>query len=156
MKNLLENFKDHTILSRLLEADDEGKLLQKDVSSMKKAEVDVDQVIEKLNTIRSGKSFKDDQIKSSLDDYFKSLKKPERVALLAFLKGIAQIVTGEVVGNKATEPSDPAPSVTMKKDVYKKVIKPTVIKKTPKKSPGEPGGKEDTTPPTPAPIKPKA
>lgn len=153
MKNLLSELNNLSILSRLLES---PVATQKDVSAMKEGNVNVDQVIEKLNTIRSGKSFKDDQIRASLEQYFKSLKSPERVALLAFLKGIAQIVTGEVVGDKAVEPSDPAPSVTMKKADYRRVIKPVIIKKSTKKEQGKSAAAgEDVTPPTPAPIKPK-
>lgn len=153
MKNLLDAFDGFTLRASLLEADDSDQksALKNDYESMKKGAVNVGQVIEKLNTIRSGKSFKDDAIKASLEEYFNALKKPEQVALLAFLKGIAQIVTGEVVGDKAVEPEDPAPAISMKKTEYKRVVKPVIIKKSKSTK-----GAEDTTPPTPAPIKPKA
>ena len=118
-----------------------------DKSLMKTGEISTEEIIEKLNTIRSGKSFKDSQIKSSLEEYLNSLEKAEKVALFAFLKGIAQIVTGEIFGKQAVEPSDPAPAVQMKKGTVKKVIKPVVVKKRVEKK------VEDTTPP--APIKPK-
>lgn len=132
---------------RLTEAEDNAEPKSDDQTSLKSGDISTDQIIEKLNTIRSGKSFKDSQIKESLQEYIDSLKKPEKVALFAFLKGVAQIVTGEVSGDKAIEPSDPVPAVSMKKGVVKKVIKPTVVKKRVEKK------EEDTTPPTP--IKPK-
>lgn len=133
----------------------ESKTVAADRQSLKKGNITVDQVIDKLNTIRSGRSFKDKEIKSSLDQYFQSLKTPEKVAMFAFLKGIAQLVTGEIEPQKAIEPSDPDPSVRMKKDLYKKVIKPTVVTKQQggdKKIKGKVGG-EDTS--APVPIKPK-
>lgn len=128
-----------------------SKTLSADKSSLKSGTIKVDQIIDKLNTIRSGKSFKDENIKASLDQYISSLKTPEKVALFAFLKGISQIVTGEISGEKALEPSDPGPSVKMEKNKYKKIVKPVIIKKS--------GDKkiEDTTAPksVPAPIVPK-
>jgi hypothetical protein len=158
-KSLQDRFSNS--LSMMDEADDsdsEGsKTITNDKESLKKGEISVDQVIDKLNTIRSGRSFKDKEIKTSLDQYFQSLKKPEKVALFAFLKGIAQLVTGEIQGSKALEPADPDPSIEMKKNLYKKMIKPTIVKKSSgdkKKLTGKVGGeKEDTS--APVPIKPK-
>lgn len=158
--NTLEQLNNLKIRSKLLEAESPAaekisQTLKRDFSTMKSGEISIDQVIEKLNTIRSGKSFKDDAIKASLEEYFNALNKPEKIALLAFMKGIAQIVTGEVIGDKAIEPSDPAPSVTMKKVPFKKVIKPTIIKKDKGTKEAGESKAEDTTPPTPAPIKAK-
>lgn len=97
---------------------------------LKKGDVTVDDVIEKLNSIRSGKSFNDDAVKSALGKYFDELDKPEKTALLAFLKGISQIVTGEVSGGEAIDPGDKPADVEMeKKTGSKKVsIKPNIIK----------------------------
>lgn len=108
----------------------EDAKVDQEKAKLKKGDVMVDDVIEKLNTIRSGKSFKEDSIKSSLEQYFNNLKKPERVALLAYLKGISQIVSGEVSGAAAIEPADKEPGIEMKKknEPQVKSIKPTVIK----------------------------
>jgi hypothetical protein len=122
-----------------------------DDAMLKSGEITADAIINKLNSIRSGRSFKDEDIKSSLQTYMDSLEKAEKVALFSFLKGIAQIVSGEVSGEKALEPSDPKPSVTMKKDLYKKKIKPTVVKRTEKVK----GDTSENSPPPP-PIKPKS
>lgn len=128
-------------------ADEKSKLVSGDISS--------DDIIDKLNTIRSGKSFKDDKIASSMKQYVDSLEKAEKTALLAFLKGIAQIITGEVGGDEALEPEDKPANVKMQKggQHQTKHLVPNVIKVS---KPEEKTGKkpvEDTTPP--APITPK-
>lgn len=124
---------------------------------LKKGDVSSSDVIEKLNSIRAGRSLKDADIKDRLTEYIESLDKAEKIALLAFLKGISQVVTGEVEGEKATEPSDKPANVEMKKkEGQKKSIKPTVIKslKKDEKEEEKPASKEDTTPPAPiTPVK---
>lgn len=121
---------------------------------LKKGNVTADDIIEKLNSIRSGKSFKDEKISASMQEYVDGLSKAEKTALLAFLKGISQIVTGEISAEKAIEPDSPPAKVSMEKtnQLRKKQIKPNIIKKSSidnnVKSP-----EEDTTPP--APIVPK-
>lgn len=121
---------------------------------LKKGDVSTDDVVEKLNAIRSGKSFKDEAIASKLDEYVESLSKPEKTALLAFLKGLAQIVTGEVSAEQAVDPASNPANVKMKKgeEVQKKSIKPNVIKAPPKEKKEKPSA-EDTS--GPVPITPK-
>ena len=63
-------------------------------------------VIDKLNALRGGKSLKDKKVKESFEQYFEGLDKSERQALLAFLTGIAQILTGVEKGADALEPKD--------------------------------------------------
>lgn len=149
-----------------------SKTMDADVEELKTGDVSFDNIVAKLNAIRSGKSFRDDNIRHAMEAYVKSLKKAERVALLAFLKGIAQIVTGEVGGQQAVDPADPEPDVAMtkagasdddsgstqgqkkKSGGEHRTIKPNVIKRTEpaKKKPSA----EDTTAPVPVPIKPKS
>ena len=129
--------------------DEKKKLSKGDVTSK--------DVIEKLNTIRAGKSFKDDAISASLEKYVNELDKAERTALFAFLKGISQIVTGEVPEEDVVEPSESPSLVKMKKgsDVKKFTIKPVLVKK-PTKDEGDKEKKkpeEDTS--GPMPITPK-
>jgi hypothetical protein len=50
--------------------------------------VTIDSVITKLNTIRSGRSFKDSDLYNEMQHYFESLDDPERLALYAFLTGL--------------------------------------------------------------------
>ena len=135
---------------------------------LKSGEVSVKDIVEKLNSIRSGKSFKDSAVSKAIDDYVAKLKKPERVALMSFLQGISQIVTGEVPGQAAVAPESQPADVDMEKGNEPKTIqkKPNVIKgpgETSKAAPMpakkatamKPGQEpeEDTTPP--APIVPK-
>lgn len=128
-----------------------------DKEKMKKAEVTVDDIIDKLNSIRSGKSFKDDLIYNSMKKYCDDeLDGTERTALFAFLKGISQIVTGEFEPKTVVEPSDPPASVSMEKkpSSEKKSIKPNIISAPqPKSQNSSSKSKEDTS--APLPITPK-
>ena len=102
-----------------------------DADVMKSGEVSVDDVIEKLNSIRSGHSFRDEKVKGNMEQYVNSLSKAEKTALLTFLKGISQIITGEISSEEAVEPSDNPSDVTMKKGApapKTKHITPNVIK----------------------------
>jgi len=69
--------------------------------------------------------------------------------LLAFLKGIAQIVTGAVPGQQATEPdSTPANVQMQKKDAQQhKTVKPNVIKADQPGPTGSAKNIEDTSAP---------
>lgn len=133
-----------------------SKTLDDEKEKLKKGDVSVDDIIEKLNSIRSGKSFKDEHIKSKLSEYVESLTKAERTALFAFLKGISQLVTGEFEPKAAVDPAEDPSDIKMKKTnlSQKRTIKPNVIKAPapPEKEKSKPS-KEDTT--GPVPIKPK-
>ena len=151
--------------SRTKEEDDSSEENQEATSSktqdiekekLKKGEIDTKDIVDKLNTIRSGKSFKDSQISSKLDEYVKSLSTAEKTALLAFLKGLSQIVTGEIEPEKAVDPSDKPSDVEMKKDSggpTKRTIKPSVIKAPEKEKTNKKPSSEDTS--GPVPITPK-
>ena len=136
-----------------------SKTMDDETEKLKAGDIKPKDVVDKLNSIRSGKSFKDSAVSTAMEEYIESLSKPEKVALLAFLKGIAQIVTGEVPGQEAEEPSNAAPDVQMQKGDKKDVkhIKPNVIKGGKKSAgapePGKAEPQEDTT--SPAPIIPK-
>lgn len=127
-----------------------SKTMDAEVEKLKNGDVEPADVVDKLNTIRSGKSFKDDRVSAAMEEYVGSLSKAEKTALLAFLKGIAQIVTGEIPGNNALEPDDDPSLVSMKKGPEKaktKHIEPNVItgQAPKKKSPST----EDTSAPVP-------
>jgi hypothetical protein len=137
-----------------------SKTMDDESEKLQQGEIKVKDVVDKLNSIRGGKSFKDDQVAQAMDEYVNSLAKAEKVALLSFLKGIAQIVTGEVPGDQAEEPSDDPADVKMEKGTKKDVrhVKPNVIKgaggsNMPSKK-HEPS-QEDTSAPISAPITPK-
>lgn len=63
-------------------------------------------VIDKLNALRGGRSLRDKDVKESFEQYFEGLSRSERQSLLAFLTGIAQILTGVEKGADALEPKD--------------------------------------------------
>jgi hypothetical protein len=141
-----------------------SKTMDDETEKLQGGEIKAKDVVDKLNSIRSGKSFKDSAVSSSMEEYIDSLSKPEKVALLAFLKGIAQIVTGEVPAQNAEEPSDSPSDVQMQKGDEKKVVhkQPNVIKGGGGAGGGQQqkkpvntgaGGAEDTS--APAPITPK-
>lgn len=133
-----------------------------DDDTMKTGDVDTDDIVEKLNTIRSGRSFNDSGVKDSLQKYINNLDTAEKTALFAFLKGIAQITTGEVSSTTAVEPQDPDPGIEMKKKSEKSsgentktvVKKPTVVVKPPQGQNKKVSSPEDTSAPI-TPIKKK-
>lgn len=136
------------------EKDDSSSATMRDEKDkLKTGDITADDVVDRLNIIRSGKSFKDEEIAGKLKEYIDSLAKAERTALLAFLKGISQVVTGDMAGKDALDPSDSPSNVEMKKgdDAKKITIKPTIVKK-PEKGEKRSSG-EDTS--GPVPITPK-
>lgn len=132
-----------------------SKTMDDETQKLKKGEISADDIIEKLNSIRSGKSFKDSTVNKSMEEYVDSLSTAEKTALLAFLKGIAQLVTGEISGRDAMEPETNPSNVDMQKQasVQKKTVKPNVIKDTSPQKSVKRNDVENTTPP--APITPK-
>lgn len=133
-----------------------SKTIDSEKEKLKQGDITSDDVIEKLNSIRSGKSFRDEAISKKLSEYVESLSKAERTALFAFLKGIAQLVTGEFEPESVQDPSDDPADVKMKKgaQVQKKTIKPNVINApSPPKEEKSKKSAEDTS--GPVPIKPK-
>ncbi len=94
-------------------------------------EISLENTVEKLNSIRSGKSFKDDQVMAQMEKYYGDLKDAERKALQAFLTGIGQIVTAGVDGGTAPEPGEAPSNIQMvdKANVQSKSVKPNVISK---------------------------
>lgn len=143
-----------------LGGDDESKPSktgEDEKDKLKKGEITSKDIVDKLNTIRGGKSFKEETIAKQLDEYVESLTKPEKVALMAFLKGLAQIVTGEIEADKAIGPGSNPADVSMEKseagEKQKVSIKPNVIK-APKMEKKPEKSAEDTS--GPVPIKPKS
>lgn len=122
---------------------------------LKKGDVSPSDIIEKLNSIRSGKSFKDSNISNALEKYVNDMTKAEKTALLAFLKGISQIVTGEIDAEAAIDPSDKPADVEMEKTAGSKkvTIKPVIIKKAGEEKEKKASKEEDTS--GPVPITPK-
>lgn len=119
----------------------------KNVSSftadMKLGNINLEMVIEKLNQIRSGRSFKDSEILYQMQVYFKQLNENEKLALYAFLKGLSQIVTGTIPGNAATEPEDSQPQIKIDNVEGQTVQEPSAEASPP--LPQAPTGKKSVT-----------
>lgn len=133
-----------------------SKTVDSEKEKLKKGEVTTKDIVDKLNTIRAGKSFKDSAIEGKMDEYVNSLSQAEKTALLAFLKGLSQIVTGEISSDQAMDPSESPASVEMKKSETggeKRTIKPNVIKAPEKEKVEKRPSAEDTS--GPVPISPK-
>jgi len=140
------------------DGDDEAtssKTMDDETEKLRQGDIKPKDIVEKLNSIRSGKSFKDSAVSGAMEEYIGSMSKAEKVALLAFLKGIAQIVTGEVAANHADEPSKHPADVHMDKANEPHVVHkhPNVIKAAGKPSEKKGARAEDTS--APAPIVPK-
>jgi hypothetical protein len=112
---------------------------EEEAEKLKSGDITSDDVIEKLNSIRAGKSFKEEEIKNKMEEYVKGLDKAEKSALLTFLKALSQIVTGEIKAANVIKPSDNPAEVKMEKEpaVKRRTIKPVVIKMNPVKDDGE-------------------
>lgn len=70
-------------------------------------------IIDKLNAIRSGKSLKDKGVQQRVAEYFSDLSSAQRLALFAFLEGLAEVIALEVPGDDARAPNDPDIGVQM-------------------------------------------
>jgi len=68
---------------------------------------------DQINTIRSGESLRQDDIRQNLEQYVDALDDVERNVLHVFLKSIADIMTSELGGAEAQDTSDPPDSVQM-------------------------------------------
>lgn len=122
---------------------------EEEKKKLKKGDVAVEDVVNNLNSIRSGKSFKDEAIRGSLEKYFNDLSRAEQVALVAYLKGISQVVSGEVPGDNAIEPADKEPAISMSKknEPQTRSVKPNVIKAPEvKKSKSKPSAEDSSGP----------
>lgn len=72
-----------------------------------KKPITVDDIIERINTVRSGKSIKDADVRRELDEYVNQFNEDEKTALLAFLEGLGQILTSGIDSAEAADPADP-------------------------------------------------
>lgn len=116
--------------SELIREQDEGAGASKDLSQIDQADIPktislsrkltVEDIVQRINSIRAGRSLFNKDIRLQLELYFDDLTDDEKLSLYAFLTGLNQIVTGEVSGKAATEPDDV--SIAVKK--HKKKVLP--------------------------------
>lgn len=87
-------------------------------------------IIEKLNMLRAGRSFRDRSIKQNLEKYVNSLNNEEKRNLLAFLTGLTEIASGIMTADQATIPDtnskeDESKNTNKEKQFVK--IQPTIV-----------------------------
>ena len=75
----------------------------------------VDDIVDKLNMLRSGKSTKDNEVRDQLASYWDGLQPGEKQSLYAYLTGLTQIMTAGAVGADATDPSSVGIKISAKK-----------------------------------------
>jgi hypothetical protein len=68
--------------------------------------VSFDSIITAINTLRSGRSLKDKEVKSGVSQYYDKLTEEERMVMYTFLGALSKILTGAVDGSEAQDPSD--------------------------------------------------
>ena len=69
--------------------------------------ITVEDIIEKLNIVRAGRSTKDGDVKRELEEYIAQFTEEEKTALVAFLQGLGQILTSGIDSADAADPADP-------------------------------------------------
>jgi len=69
-------------------------------------EVTLGNILYNINHIRSGRSLKDPEVRSNLQDYFNRLSNPERMALSEFLEGLTDVIVKGVPAEDAEDPGD--------------------------------------------------
>ena len=79
------------------------------------AAITVDMVIDGIDAIRSARSLKKPEVREEFEEYFNSLSAPEKVALLAFVYGIAETLIGDSPG-RGLDPSEEPYNLKMTAD----------------------------------------
>ncbi len=72
----------------------------------------VDMIVQGIDSLRSARSLKDPAVFADLEEYWEGLGPAEKVALLAFINGLAETLIGGE-GERSRDPSDPPYNVEM-------------------------------------------
>lgn len=118
-------------------APEESEPAQKEKASKPAEDVTFFKIRDELNTIRSGRSLKDKELRSELEQYVDRLDDDERRVLHTFLAAIGNIMTDAVSGADAKDPSDPPTNLQVSKEKQQ----------SPDKSEEQSPEDEDTSPP---------
>jgi len=125
------------------------------IAPEEKEDIDITffRIRDELNTIRSGRSLKDKNLKSELEQYVDRLSGNEKKILHTFLKSIGNIMTDEETGSSAKDPSDPPVALDVKgadsdkDDIDQSDDSEAPEAATSKKQKSKKSEIEDTTPP---------
>ncbi len=80
------------------------------------AELSYSQIKKQINNLRAGKSLKDEDISTELEDYFNELGPGEKSALFTYLASIGAILTGGTQGEEAPRPYNLGIDITAPKE----------------------------------------
>lgn len=127
------NSHEHDVAAETRGGPQKAKAAQRQTPAPTPDDLSMEQIIDKLNAIRSGKSLKDKGVRERIGAYFEDLNSVQRLALFAFLEGLAEVVASEVSGDDARAPNDPDIGVDMtqtvsEKDVESRKEQPRVVK----------------------------
>lgn len=81
-------------------------------------------IIDKLNILRGGKSTRNSDVKNSLKSYYNGLNSTEKSTLLVFLTALSQILAGVENGDTALDLHDVGIDIENKGDIDKKALNP--------------------------------
>tara|TARA_R110000765_G_scaffold320259_2_gene412258 strand:+ start:845 stop:1534 length:690 start_codon:yes stop_codon:yes gene_type:complete len=116
--------------------------------------VSFDSITRAINSLRAGKSLKDSGVKKQAADYYDKLSESERKALFVFLEALSEIITGQIKGKEAQDPSEPPVSISFSDQEEEEEVEPPSTEEPEEEvSEEEPEEKvpeeeqEDTTPP---------
>lgn len=160
-KSVVEQEEDEEVLQQAEKAAKKDKAVDDAAeSSAKEKEAAADaksvsftMIRDALNTIRAGRSLRDKNIRAELKSYVGQMDTEEKTALLAFLKGMGEILTAGMESDKVPDPSDPPYDIEMmqaKREEKKKQedaedAAPGVVKKPVDRA--KQRGMEDNSPP---------
>jgi hypothetical protein len=113
---------------------------QKEKSAKPAEDITFFKIRDELNTIRSGKSLKDKELRSELEQYVGRLDDAEKRVLHTFLASIGNIMTDVVSGTDAKDPSEPPTSLKVSKEKQAKSVDNS-------DADPQPAEDEDTSPP---------
>ena len=111
--------------------------------------VSFDSVVKDINTLRSGRSTKDKEIKDELLGYYDRLDEDERKILHLFLSEISKILQGAIEAAEAQDPSDPPfnAEITFGEEEAEPTKSKPASTKEPTSAPAKAPSAEDTSPP---------
>ena len=76
-------------------------------------EVSLDSITDSIKQLRSGRSVDDSRIRDEMRTYYDRINETEKQALLAFMRAFSGILTGDLDGASAPDPSDEPYNVSM-------------------------------------------
>jgi hypothetical protein len=104
--------------------------------------ITLDMIVQGIDSLRSARSLKDPNVYADLEEYWEGLSSPEKVALLAFINGLAETLIGGE-GDRSRDPSDPPYNVEMASDPVQH-DKTSTLKSRQPKDPSASTGASDT------------